>query len=250
MVVVDDGSQDARIAPYLKMLERRGFIKAVLEEAGPGPREARIGLRRKEAVDMALEKSYDFLLMLDDDIIVGEKTIRIAITDFKLLREKGLNPGAFSLHIPHSILTSYVVDGITFSEAGLGGEANVLLPRETMERFKDQWGPQDKGFGDLFFRAIRKAGYRYFERSNPPSEVQHVGIGVGASIIHRGKTRNPFWCNRLYESRYQGGPIRVKGFDQNAYNQALIAAGPEKAPIMYMRDHPRKEPCKKKRRHG
>ena len=251
VVVIDDGSQDARIAPYLKMLEHKGLIEAVIAEPVDGPGEVRIGYRRKQAVDMALKGGYNFLLMLDDDILVGEHAVRHIVSDLTYLTFRGHKPGAMSLHIPHSILSTYVIGDKTFSEAGLGGEANLLIPRETLRKHGHHFGPHDKGFGDCFFRAIRKDGYKYYERTNPPYEVQHLGIGVGGSIIHRGKRTSPFWCNQLYQSAYLGGSIRVAGFDQNAYTDAVVAAGPEKAPTAYMKTHKRAEPClKKKQKRG
>ena len=143
VAVLDDGSEDPRIRAYLENLAGKGEIEAVFGDPYDGSMEARIGYRRHQAVEIALEKGYDYLLMLDDDVVVGHSTIQEALADAEMLKTTGggrFKPGALSLHHPHSIISSYVLDGRTFNEAGIGGEANVLLPKEPMEKFGDQWG--------------------------------------------------------------------------------------------------------------
>jgi len=242
VLVIDDGSKDERIHAYLRNLSNKGEIEVMLEPAFEGSGEARIGNSRRTAVRVALAERFDYLLMLDDDIVVGPTTIQQALANFEALKTMcngKFRPGALSLHHPHSILTTYVLDGSTYSEAGIGGEANVLLPFDAMEKHGEQFGPQVKGFGDNYFRAIRKDGYTYLSRRNPPYEVQHIGIGVGGSVIHGKKDKMPFWVTKLYQDWNLDKPLGVGGFDARLYQEAIVAAGPMEAPAWYMKHRKR-----------
>lgn len=225
ILVLDDGSRDPRITSYLRVCEKQGMIWASLESPAEGDGNARIGFRRGQAVKIALEKDYDFLLLLDDDILIGQAVLQEVIKDFTKLSAVR-KVGALTLHSPIPFSGSFILNNITYGLPQFGGEANVLIPRESMIKFGHQFGPHDKGFGDTFFFAFQKAGYDYIERLNPTFEVQHLGIG--SSTIHKDKI--PFWVSDLYHNKVTKQYIQVPGFNPVSYKESIQHAGPIQAP--------------------
>ena len=232
--VLDDGSTDGRIGRYLRSLESRGQIEAVMMPPAPGGGDSRIGQRRRDAVNLALKRKVDYLLMLDDDILVGSRTIQEAVRDLTfLLTLSDPKVGALSLHHPHSVYSEIVIGGYTYSLAALGGEANLLIPRASLEQFGREFGPHPKGFADTFLKAMLSEGYVYLSRCDPPYQVQHIGIGPNGSVIDR-QGGLPFWVTDFYRSR-RGEILSVERFDRPRYAAAVEQHGARQAPEVYRR---------------
>jgi len=241
VMVLDDDSQMKETKAVLKKLASRGDVEVVYEKSPiyECP-QARIGSNRAKAVEYALKGDYDYLLMLDDDIIIGRTTIQEAIADFISLQNDSpfSNVGAMSLHnpIPTAKSSSVVVGGKTYGLFRFGGEANVMLSAKAMKRFGGKFGPGKGGFGDKFFEACNNHGMPYFCRMNPPHNVQHIGVGIGASKCYK-EGKMPFWVIDFYTTDYLPKKYTyVKGFDRTWYSHAIHDVGALKAPLHYKRN--------------
>ena len=227
VIVLDDGSSDPKVK---KLLKQKTFWKPMLEKKYQGSGNQSIGYRRRQACSLALKQKAEYLLMLDDDILVGPTTLFEVTRDAEELKGR---LGALSLHIPVSIFSYFTFRGKTYSRAVFGGEANVLIPRSSLQQFSDSFGPAEKGFGDNFFKACADAGLEYVERTKPPYQVQHIGIGVGGSTRHH--NRMPFWVTDYYKNKHVGR-LPVAGFDSSLYASGVQTVGAMLAPLHYLKN--------------
>lgn len=237
VTVLDDGSTDPKIADFL---HRRTDIIAEFAPAATGTPQERIGIRRHDAVEALIASGADCLLLLDDDILVGPRMIQDGLAALNILTENLRHPVTLSFH---GVLEprSYVVVGPwCFGSLKIGGEANVLIPRAAVERVGNHFGPEPRGFGDLFFEAVWAAGLGHYEICKPDPQVQHLGFGQGASVAYpEGGTQQ--WTHRPYQRHgppetgiHHDLPLQVEGFDLAYYCGCVRVCGGLKAPLAYL----------------
>jgi len=241
VIVFDDGSTDEQVISFLK--EKEGQIEVVWGDKHPEVEDRfqlakRLGKQRAKAVDRFLVSDQEYLLLLDDDIIVGEGVIDEAVRDLGLLRRReGLRVGSLTLHAVCGISGFVQVLGSVFAEVQLSGEANWLFCREALEKTGNHFGEGEKEFADVQVQEMWKAGFKYFERSWVPYAVQHIGVGNGGSIIHQFSNRLPPWVSRPYVGNYKLGKGRlldVPGFDLGMFLELVGSVSPQQAPALYL----------------
>ena len=246
IALFDDGSDDERVVKLLDdtvigCSDIFGWNKSREVSKPKSTREAagRIGEQRRLAVNMFLESSsYDYLFLMDDDVIVSCETIREAIDDFEFLRSTDyLNPGAITLHNQLSVDAYINVDGKIFSSIHLTGEAHILFHREPLEKVGNQFNSGKGGFADTQLNALMGSGYDYLERTKPYYAVQHVGFGLLGSVVHEHQDKVPMWNEGPYRSNWKHGrgrPLEVPGFDLKKYCMCVQRFGGREAPLYYM----------------
>jgi len=247
LVLFDDGSDDERVGELLTntLVGNSDIIYKVDSHRTQRPtstKEAadRIGLQRKHATDLFLGDNYDYLFLLDDDVVVSCSTIREAIDDFEFLRKTDyLNPGAITLHNQLNIDAYINVGGKVFSSIHLTGEAHILFHREPLEKVGNQFCAGKGGFADTQLNALMNAGYDYLERTYPHYAVQHFGFGPLGSVVHEHQEAVPAWNEGPYRSNWKHGrgrPIEVPGFDLRRYCMCVQRFGGREASLHYMGD--------------
>jgi len=245
VVVMDDGSKDERIPGMLHQKVVSNEIARFMTSTNPRTEDtqsnkaARIGLQRQAAVEYFLTIGTEpYLFLMDDDIILGKGVIQEAVADFEMMRNiTDANPGGLSLH------AMFAHDGYRyfgqniFCECRFSGEANMLLSRDGLQKTGNKFNDQKSGFGDTQIKAIRDAGLRYYTRVRPPYAVQHIGIGLGGSVIHAGVVRQPKWTCHPYRHLFkedQGKLVCVPGFNIIRYTELLGQVDPSQAPLVYL----------------
>jgi len=236
LVVFDDGSTDKRVHNHLRSLARRGAdIYLGVDQQGLDPAQ-RCGVQRRRAVNLFLASTEQYLLLLDDDILVGAGAIEEAISDWRMLRAEGFRPGSLTLHGEMTQHDPQKIGDMTFAELRLSGEANWLFCRETLTENWFGFGPKE--FADVQQQKMREQGLKYYGRIQPSYQVQHIGIGMHGSVIHRDRAVRPFWCDRPYTHTYgpsKGQMVQVGGFDLDFYLEACRVSAPEEVPLTYLR---------------
>jgi hypothetical protein len=237
--IFDDGSSDDRVLELLHQLSAQEVKVFVNEDSNKDsftPAQ-RIGLQRRRAVDSFLSGDKEYLLMLDDDILIGAGAVQQALDDFELLKARPVTRvGALTLHALVGLGGFIRIEHKVFSDLCLSGEATWLFSREALEQTGNHFGSGPKEFADVQIAQMRTTGYKYYERSWPTYPVQHLGFGVGGSIIHSGRAKPPFWAQGPYVSNYKltkGRIIDVPGFDMNKYLDLVRMGNPATAPLFY-----------------
>ena len=224
LAVYDDGSTDKALRCYLERAVNSGFIKHLDMQPprAPAPSKAladsRCGTQRKRIVDYFLEHpEYDYLFLMDDDILLEGAALSAAVGDYEMLRtDKENHIGALTLHAWCGIHSQKTMGGKLFSLVKISGESVLLMHRESLEKCGNNFGPQPRGFADTQWNAIRTHGLQYYTRLSPPYQAQHIGVGEGGSVIHR---KMPFWvvdCWRdlsMPRMRERAPYIPCPGFD-------------------------------------
>ncbi len=145
--------------------------------------------------------------------------------------------GALTLHgiCTHKGYLSIL--GRVFAELRITGEANVLFSRVALLTIGNHFGPVKGGFGDTQFDALRKAGFRYYDRVWSPYGVQHLGFGPNSSTVHR-LERTPIWNLEPYKCTYKrrdwSRELVVDGFDLGVFQADAIRFGAEEAAQRYL----------------
>ena len=243
--VYDDASKDPRLQEYLTELYDSGEITlhmvcSNIEGRNHTERGMRIALSRRQAAENFLNSSDDFLVCLDDDILVGERTIQEAVSDFEELAETSYaRPGALTLHGLASHQALRYIGGKLFAELAYSGEANCIFKRDILGSVGVFFDAVPTGFGDTQFAAIREAGYCYYTRVLPYYQVQHLGFGKNASAIYKDGDPHPYWLDEPYTRIGLNGkpslePILVDGFLLKEYRELVEKHG-ERAPLEYLR---------------
>ena len=198
--------------------------------------EKDLGRKRRIACCQALKGDYDYLLLLDDDILLGPDTVQEAVADYEMLQGHPKFPGGIgglSLHVPHNLSgmpLEELDDGSAWYGPKLGGEANMLISKASLKQRYDKFGYFSKGFGDVFIDSIWENAEDYVTKASPHYQVQHIGIGVGASVCHSHKAKLPHWVREFYKSHVTDRPIAIEGFTQSIFSSALSSVGALDAP--------------------
>lgn len=192
-----------------------------------------IGETRRVITDTFLAGRHDYLLMLDDDVLVELPTVREAISDLEALRD--MSVGVIGLHpFPKRLqATRFQIRDHLFRTFDFSSEAALLMGRPSLELAGNAFGPQEKGFADTQFRAFRDAGVTCVTRISPPYRVQHVGVeGLAGTLAYKKEEKRPSWTKRLFreyltdETIYKSiiGLWRQLGLD-NLLNQLRKGSG-------------------------
>ena len=238
--IFDDDSDDPGVLGYLEHCREKGCSVWNIGERDPISRKylrdraMRLAVLRQAAVDVFLSGiQADYLFFKDDDVLTNWSAIQEAVTDFEQLkRTDWAKIGALTLHGISTHKGFIQVDGKVFAELSITGEANVLFSREALLKVGNHFAPVSKGFADTQFEALRAGGYKYYDRVWPTYNVQHLGFGPLSSTVHQDEA-NPSWTLGPYTCTYTrrdfGEPLRVPGFDVQAFAEAAIRVGAEKA---------------------
>ncbi len=248
IIVFDDGSEDDRISKYLErvFIENARVKQFCMKPKRGGPTSTteganRIAAQRKVAIDVFLATDYDYVFLLDDDVVVSCTTIMEAVKDFDFLSSTDyLNPGAISLHGQLGTDGYVAVDGKVFSLMHLTGEAHLLLSRTSLIAVGNKFGIGRRGFADTQLEALLNAGYDYIERTHPCYQVQHFGFGDKGSVIHEHQSKVPIWNRGPYRSTWKHGknrPLEVSGFDLGKYCACVQEHGGRNAPLAYLGEY-------------
>jgi len=245
--ISDDGSTDKRILDLLNRVSKdKKVILNLMPEHKPLSKvesDSAIGAARGEAVEYFLGKKYDYLLLLDDDILLGKNTVQEAIEDYTFLRyrEEFTKVGALTLHAwdrGGEFLSGFMnIDGKWFSRCRLTGESVFLVDRKAIEEVGNHFSGEYKGFADIQIKKIYEKGLIYYDRSSSPYNVQHIGVGGGGSIIW--KDRQPFWVTTMWTKNYPVSSkkyLQVEGFSPRKFFADAESLGSDKAAEIHFED--------------
>jgi len=215
----------------LSQLAKQGVDVRTLKTPEKLTGSQRLGWMRASAIDRFLKyRREPFLLLLDDDVLVDSSTILAAMEDYSLLQSVGATPGSLTLHGTQTHWAKVEYQGKVFSRLNITGDAHWLVDRGTLQVVGNRLGTQRNGFADPLLLALRTAGRYYYDRTKPAYEVQHLGFGVGGSVIHGGKTME--WNRAPYKTHVNHW-LLVDGFDVLKYTEYIRLLGNYKAPIKY-----------------
>ena len=270
IIVVDDNSEDPELREWLTEQLDSDRIHSIcvpdtskIEGVDHYTRGYRLAIARHEAIELFMHGDANYLLMLDDDIIVGPSTLYEALADFERLKStKFFKPGALSLHALVSHHSFTIFPGQTYAELKYSGEANCIFDREAIKAVGNHYKPEREGFADHQFAAMIKSGYNYLTRIEPSYAVQHIGYGKGGSAIYRPESHDPlpFWTTRPYQVFHthaqvpleltsifghrekavvdngigMTNPVQVPGFDIAMYDKLVQAHGGNLAAKYYL----------------
>lgn len=197
-MVWDDGSTDKSLRCKLQRASSGGMVKMLDMRPPRDPAaskslaDSRIGAQRKRAVDYFLSsKQYDYIFMMDDDILLYGPSLNDAVADYEMLRgNKEHRVGALTLHAWCGLHGHKPINGKLFALVKISGESVLLIHRESIETCGNHFGAHPKGYADTQWNAIRECGLLYYTRLTPPYQCQHIGVASGGSAIHR---MMPFW---------------------------------------------------------
>lgn len=233
LAISDDCSQDPKVGECLSRLAKRGVDVRTLKTPKKLSGSQRLGWMRAKAIDRFLKyRSEPFLLLLDDDILVDSSTILAVIEDYSLLQSVGATPGSLTLHGMKTRWAEVKYKDKVFSRLNITGDAHWLMDRGTLQVVGNRLGTQRNGFADPLLLALRGAGRYYYDRTQPPYEVQHLGFGVGGSVIHTRDGRTMEWNRAPYQTHVNHW-LTVDGFDVLRYAEYMRLLGTYKAPIKY-----------------
>jgi hypothetical protein len=245
VTIFDDGSDDEKLIGMLEKHEKAGRIELVRGEEhkkveSKGELDARLGLQRKKAVEHFLASDEDYLFLMDNDIIFGAGTLEEAVADYEYLLERpSMCVGSLSLHALVTVHALVQLEGKVFGRTMISGEANWLMSRDSIEKTGNHFGNKVKGFADDQLHALRKAGLQHYERTWPPYNVQHLGVGPDGSMIYNGVRKKPFWVAGPYTSNYrlsQETLLEVPGFDIDYYMECISMVGSDEGPLDYLKN--------------
>lgn len=232
VVAFDDNSDDPRIYEHLRQY-CTGVVQAPLSNKNMNPQE-RIGDARARAVDLFRHGHHQYLLLLDSDILLTKAAIAEAVCDYHTI-EKTFTIGAYTLHAfpRHFLETSHSVGRMLFSTLSLTGEAHVLFGRDALLTVGNHFGPFPGGLFDSQVAAILKARRNYWTRIYPAYQVQHLGLGLNASLCY--PTGQPKWIMAPYLNHVTKQSIVVDGFNVVHYMDCVSQVGGLEAPAAYLR---------------
>jgi len=164
-------------------------------------RQISLGRARRDIVDVfAADDKYgpdDFLVMLDDDILVTADTILEAIEDSKKF-SKSTKVSCVALHPFKKRLSrsSLKVGKKLFNFFDYTGECGMIWRRGALEEIGNHFGPEKGGHGDKQFETAREHG-ALITRFHPPYEMQHVGFEpLCPSLVFGHLVRGPGWTRQ------------------------------------------------------
>lgn len=231
----DDDSQDPEVVDYMKDAFGNNVVQFHSRGTDPGRRLAHA---RKSAVAAFEFFDYDYLLLLDNDILLTRATIAEAIKDYELLAKKeDCNIGGYTLHPLGHIENRREINGFEFSTISLTGDAHMLFRRDHLEHIGNHFSSsKEGGFADTQIHAIIESGHVYMSRTCPSYQIQHLGFGVDASLCYKDKAFAPFWTARPYWTHSKDRTvIQVEGFDVLLYAKLVNSVGGRLAPTRYLR---------------
>jgi len=139
----------------------------------------------------------DFLVMLDDDIMVTADTILEAIEDFKLF-SKSTKVACVALHPFKKRLSrsSIQLGKKLFNFFDYTGECAMIWQRRMFSIVGNHFGLIEGGHGDKQFANAREHG-ALLTRFHPPYEMQHVGFTpLCSSQVFGHLERRPGWTRQ------------------------------------------------------
>lgn len=222
--VWDDGFQEdspALISWVWPYFLKWGPVPSTKVEA-----DRRCGEKRRRIVESFLRSNiqHDVLLLLDDDILIGDLTQPLA--DLAMLQSahpRGHRIGGLAMHGGHSNHSEFFEGRQLFAQLNLTGEAAVFLTRAALEDAGNGFGPHRTGYADTQWEAFRRRSWWYVTRVNPPYSAQHLGLGDGSVIQHDWK---PFWVTDAWRANTPGRPyLEVAGLDVPAFVRAANTQG-------------------------
>jgi hypothetical protein len=237
VTVWDDGSNDRGLLRYYKHLPKGVQLRQPFRKRSPRKEsqrvlESRLGRMRHAIVEDFLEnRDAPFLLMLDDDILVGRGVVKHAMLLYEFLASTSwAKIGALTLHGMLSLRNCLAVKRWRLAELSITGEANLLFHRPELGEIGNHFCTKLGGHADEQFSAIRRAKRKYWCVVCPPFGVQHLGFGPKAGVIEEVRKNDAFWTQRPYlvhnlgEAHSGAGWVSVAGFDMNLYVE-LVRAG-------------------------
>ena len=239
LCIFDDCSDDEGVLAYLEEVRARDVhvttVDSGLPRANYHQRAARCAMLRSAALAYFISQpeQFDYVLFKDDDVLVTIPTVLEAVRDFQRLKEtEWAHIGALTLHGLATHKGYLQVEDRVFTELDITGEANVLFGRAAIATTGNYFEAVNGGFADTQFWALRRAGFKYYDRVWLPYRVQHLGISPGSSTIHQAE-RFPDWNKHLYECVYKrrglGQPLQVPGLDNKVFTARALAVGAEEA---------------------
>ena len=229
-VAFDDNSEDKEMLQYVRSTGISIYTTKLASQF-PNP-SRRIGLMRQIAVENFFRGDFDYLLLLDSDIIVTRNTIQEAVKDYDSLKEHRI--AGYTLYaLGHIVNCDLQIANKIFKKATLTGDATMLFSRESLLQVGNNFSSAFGGFADHQIKAIYDQGFSYFTRVDPYYSVQHLGFGEKASLCYQ-EEYQPFWTYRPYWNHTTRSIIQVPGFDMTFYCQCVKDVGGLLAPKKYL----------------
>jgi hypothetical protein len=162
-------------------------------DASVEARNADLGMARQAIVEEFMRhKQYTHCMILDDDMVVSLNTIYQAARDLESFEDMGV--ASLTLH-PFSKRFGprrYHLGDSTFIDHDFSGDSAWIFPRSTIEKFGNKFGPEEGGYANALWAAIKASGMASITRLHPCYEVQHIGVqSLVGSIIYEHSKKKP-----------------------------------------------------------
>lgn len=191
--VVQEVSRDIRPIGYVRV-QPTGHGGSV-EECN-----AELGLARRRLVEEFLaHEEYTHCVILDDDMIVDLNTVYQAVEDYDSIRDLGV--GSLTLHpFPKRFQPlRYSYGDKVFITHDFTGDNAWVLPRQTFDQIGNRFGPEQGGYANTTWSALKAAGLKSVTRIQPCYEIQHAGVqGLAETIIYAQSGKKPKWTQVLF----------------------------------------------------
>jgi len=164
-------------------------------------RNADLGVARREIINEFMKHpQFTHCVILDDDIVVSLNTIWQGAKDLELLKDFGI--ATLTMHpFPKRIGSCrYTCGDHIFANHDFSGDNAWIIPKETIQRFGNLFGPHDGGYANTTWAAIKNAGLTNVTRYSPAYDIQHVGVeGLAGTTIYRDQEKKPGWAMELFK---------------------------------------------------
>ena len=239
VIIFDDGSTDDRI--WSEFSDSIVYSAESHDPVDEKEANKRCGAQRKKIVDYFLEKTNkNYLLWMDDDIIVNSYTLYDGLNDFKCLyrfsKDARTNStlrgiGLYSFHTWMRDALRFEFKKNIYGVFSLTGESCCIQSRDVLIKFGNNYGPHVGGYLDTHVAALKKNGYHIICRLTNPLPVQHIGVG-NTSFIHPDHNLK-YWHKDLWHSYETKEHLRPKGFNPSIYLNLVETYGAKDAPEAY-----------------
>jgi hypothetical protein len=232
-IAIDDSSEDDKVKKYIN--ETYSYNKQFSSTCSDPVQ--RIGMLRHFACNLfTYENDSDYLLLLDNDILVTKATIVEAINDYILLDT--YNIGGYTLKgFSHFLNDVIIIENKKFQSLSLTGDAHMLFSRKHLKVVGNNFSAKEGGFADNQISMIYEKGLRYYTRIIPHYQVQHLGFGQKASLCNQSDIFKPWWTMRPYWTFIEPKQIvPVENFDVYRFANIANEFGPEKAADIFLKN--------------
>ena len=226
--IFDDGSTDPRIAEEFDI----HFQDAPHDKLTEMEANSRCGLQRGRIVDWFLKTGKQYLLWVDDDIVVTPDTLQSGLNDMRDMEQycTYTKPGLYSFHTWMKTIGRFHFRKDIYGLTSLTGESCCIMNKQMFEDVGNYFGPEKYGYLDNHVKEMRKSGYHIVCRLTNPWPVQHIGIH-DTSFIH---TKKKYWHGGLWRSYEVGHDyLRPDGFIPEKYMSMVKESGARYAPKKY-----------------